>query len=132
MSPTSRVRFGIMTAPQQVTYDGILRVWHEADAIPQIEHAWLFDHLFPIAGDRTDIRRMDAAVRAGRADPPTQNRPAGHQQPLPATGDAGQDRYDRGHRLGRATRLRHRRRLPPEPADSSARIRGTRPAVPRP
>ena len=51
MSPTSRVRFGIMTAPQQVTYDDMLRVWREADAIPQIEHAWLFDHLFPIAGD---------------------------------------------------------------------------------
>src|SRR6201987_4597770 len=53
MSPTSRARFGIMTAPQQVTYDGILRVWREADAIPEIEHAWLFDHLMPIAGDRT-------------------------------------------------------------------------------
>src|ERR1700751_2680265 len=53
MSPTSRARFGIMTAPQQVTYDGILRVWREADTIPQIEHAWLFDHLLPIAGDRT-------------------------------------------------------------------------------
>src|SRR6201984_2678681 len=53
MSPTSRVRFGIMTAPQQVTYDGILRVWREADAIPQSEHAWLFDPLSPIAGDRT-------------------------------------------------------------------------------
>ena len=52
MSPTSRVRFGIMTAPQQVTYDDMLRVWREADAIPQIEHAWLFDHLFPIAGDK--------------------------------------------------------------------------------
>jgi alkanesulfonate monooxygenase SsuD/methylene tetrahydromethanopterin reductase-like flavin-dependent oxidoreductase (luciferase family) len=52
MSPTSRVRFGIMTAPQQVTYDDMLRVWREADAIPLIEHAWLFDHLFPIAGDK--------------------------------------------------------------------------------
>jgi alkanesulfonate monooxygenase SsuD/methylene tetrahydromethanopterin reductase-like flavin-dependent oxidoreductase (luciferase family) len=41
-----------MSAPQQVTYDDILRVWREADAIPQIEHAWLFDHLFPIAGDQ--------------------------------------------------------------------------------
>ena len=51
MSPTSRVRFGIMTAPQQVTYDDMLRVWREADAIPQIEHAWLFDHLMPIGGD---------------------------------------------------------------------------------
>ena len=48
---TARVRFGIMTAPQQVDYHDVLRVWREADAIPQIEHAWLFDHLMPIAGD---------------------------------------------------------------------------------
>ena len=43
--------FGITTAPMQVDYQDILRVWHEADAIPEIEHAWLFDHLMPIAGD---------------------------------------------------------------------------------
>ena len=45
------VRFGIATAPQQVSYHDILRVWREADTIPEIEHAWLFDHLMPIAGD---------------------------------------------------------------------------------
>jgi alkanesulfonate monooxygenase SsuD/methylene tetrahydromethanopterin reductase-like flavin-dependent oxidoreductase (luciferase family) len=44
--------FGIATAPQQVSYHDVLRVWREADAIPRIEHAWLFDHLMPIAGDR--------------------------------------------------------------------------------
>ena len=44
-------RFGIATAPQQVSYGDIQRVWREADTIPQIEHAWLFDHLMPIAGD---------------------------------------------------------------------------------
>jgi hypothetical protein len=33
-----------MTAPQQVSYREILRVWREADAIPAIEHAWLFYH----------------------------------------------------------------------------------------
>ncbi len=27
-------------------------MWREADAIPEIEHAWLFDHLLPIGGDR--------------------------------------------------------------------------------
>jgi alkanesulfonate monooxygenase SsuD/methylene tetrahydromethanopterin reductase-like flavin-dependent oxidoreductase (luciferase family) len=43
--------FGIATAPQQVTYRDILRVWREADSIPEIGHAWLFDHLMPIAGD---------------------------------------------------------------------------------
>lgn len=44
-------RFGIMTAPQQVDYQDVLRVWREADTIPRIEHAWLFDHLMPIGGD---------------------------------------------------------------------------------
>lgn len=42
--------FGILTAPQQVDYGDVLRVWQEADAIDAIEHAWLFDHLLPIAG----------------------------------------------------------------------------------
>jgi alkanesulfonate monooxygenase SsuD/methylene tetrahydromethanopterin reductase-like flavin-dependent oxidoreductase (luciferase family) len=40
-----------MTAPSQVAYGEVLRVWREADAISQIEHAWLFDHLMPIFGD---------------------------------------------------------------------------------
>ncbi|GAA3231094.1 LLM class flavin-dependent oxidoreductase [Pseudonocardia petroleophila] len=44
-------RFGIMTAPSQVAYPDLLRVWREADALPEIEHAWLFDHLMPIFGD---------------------------------------------------------------------------------
>jgi len=43
--------FGIMTAPMQVHYEDIRRVWLEADKIPEIEHAWLFDHLMPIGGD---------------------------------------------------------------------------------
>ena len=46
-----RPSFGIMTAPSQVAYGDVLRVWREADSIPQIEHAWLFDHLMPIFGD---------------------------------------------------------------------------------
>jgi alkanesulfonate monooxygenase SsuD/methylene tetrahydromethanopterin reductase-like flavin-dependent oxidoreductase (luciferase family) len=53
MSSTSKVRCGIGTAPQQVSYDDIVRIWREADGLPQIEHAWLFDHLLPIAGDST-------------------------------------------------------------------------------
>ncbi|MFG1708159.1 LLM class flavin-dependent oxidoreductase [Nonomuraea sp. M3C6] len=40
-----------MTAPSQVDYHDVLRVWREADTIPEIEHAWLFDHLLPIFGD---------------------------------------------------------------------------------
>jgi alkanesulfonate monooxygenase SsuD/methylene tetrahydromethanopterin reductase-like flavin-dependent oxidoreductase (luciferase family) len=52
MPNATRPRFGIATAPQQVSYHDVLRVWREADTIPQIEHAWLFDHLMPIGGDR--------------------------------------------------------------------------------
>jgi alkanesulfonate monooxygenase SsuD/methylene tetrahydromethanopterin reductase-like flavin-dependent oxidoreductase (luciferase family) len=49
--PSRGVSFGIATAPQQVSYRDVLRVWREADTIPEIEHAWLFDHLLPIGGD---------------------------------------------------------------------------------
>ena len=51
MPQAPQPRFGIATAPQQVSYQDVLRVWREADTIPQIEHAWLFDHLMPIGGD---------------------------------------------------------------------------------
>jgi len=50
-NPAGPVSFGIATAPQQVSYRDVLRVWREADTIPEIEHAWLFDHLMPIGGD---------------------------------------------------------------------------------
>jgi len=45
--------FGIKTSPQHVTYESMLKVWREADGIPVIEHAWLFDHFAPIQGDVT-------------------------------------------------------------------------------
>ena len=51
MTHTTQPSFGIMTAPMQVGYHDILRVWREADTIPEIGHAWLFDHLVPIGGD---------------------------------------------------------------------------------
>jgi len=46
-----KLRFGIKTAPQHTTYDAMLAVWRDADATPEFEHAWLFDHFAPIAGD---------------------------------------------------------------------------------
>ncbi len=45
------VSYGIKTSPQHTTYDAMLEVWQEADGIPVIEHAWLFDHFAPIQGD---------------------------------------------------------------------------------
>jgi F420-dependent oxidoreductase-like protein len=43
--------FGIKTAPQHTTYEDMLAIWQEAEQIPSIDHAWLFDHFAPIAGD---------------------------------------------------------------------------------
>jgi len=57
------VSFGIPTAPQQVEYADLLGVWREADAILEIQHAWLFDHLFPIAGDPHDMSRANLSVK---------------------------------------------------------------------
>jgi len=47
----SRLSFGIKTIPQRTSYEEILRVWREADAVALIEHAWLWDHLMPFRGD---------------------------------------------------------------------------------
>jgi len=49
MASTKPLRFGIKTAPQLTTYDDILRLWREADAIPIFEHAWDFDHFVPLS-----------------------------------------------------------------------------------
>ena len=42
---------GIKTTPADVSYAEIRRVWLEADAVPEVEHAWLYDHLLPRVGD---------------------------------------------------------------------------------
>ncbi|HET9014994.1 MAG TPA: LLM class flavin-dependent oxidoreductase [Thermomicrobiaceae bacterium] len=87
MSSTTAPSFGIMTAPSQVGYRDVLDVWREADAIPEIEHAWLFDHLMPIGGDlhgptfegwtllsalaaRTERLRLGLMVTSNRFRPP--------------------------------------------------------------
>ncbi|MER6224951.1 LLM class flavin-dependent oxidoreductase [Streptomyces sp. 900105755] len=76
-----------MTAPAQVACDDVLRVWREADGIPQIEHAWLVDHLMPLGGDpngptfegwtllsalaaRTGRLRLGVMVTSNRCRPP--------------------------------------------------------------
>jgi F420-dependent oxidoreductase-like protein len=46
-------RFDIKTAPQFSDYEEMLRVWREADEIPIIEGAWLFDHFMPLGPDQT-------------------------------------------------------------------------------
>src|SRR5262245_9149383 len=47
------LHFGVKTAPQFTTSDDMLRVWREADEIPAIESAWLFDHFIPLGPDPT-------------------------------------------------------------------------------
>jgi len=53
MAEKPRLSFGVKTAPQHTTYADILRVWEEADGIPEIEHAWVFDHFMPLGNDPT-------------------------------------------------------------------------------
>jgi F420-dependent oxidoreductase-like protein len=47
----AQLSFGIKTAQQHTTYEEMLAVWREAEGIPEIEHAWLFDHFAPINSD---------------------------------------------------------------------------------
>src|ERR1700684_4387464 len=46
--------FGIKTSQAGLSYDEILRIWREADRVPEFEHAWLWDHLVPLRGQVTD------------------------------------------------------------------------------
>jgi F420-dependent oxidoreductase-like protein len=46
--PNSRpLQFGIKTSPQFTTFEEVKRVWLEAEQVPAMEHAWLFDHFVP-------------------------------------------------------------------------------------
>jgi F420-dependent oxidoreductase-like protein len=47
----AQLSFGFKTIPQHTDYDAMLAVWREADRIPVLEHAWLYDHFNPISGD---------------------------------------------------------------------------------
>src|SRR5579883_1496172 len=42
------LRFGIKTSPAQRTYESLLDIWHEADALPIFEHAWVSDHFMSL------------------------------------------------------------------------------------
>src|SRR5437016_5533816 len=47
----ARVRFGISTPNQNVTWDDLLAAWKEAEALG-FDSAWVFDHFIPIFGNQ--------------------------------------------------------------------------------
>jgi alkanesulfonate monooxygenase SsuD/methylene tetrahydromethanopterin reductase-like flavin-dependent oxidoreductase (luciferase family) len=51
-SDDMELKIGIKTSPMHVTYDEICRVWQQADEMPEIADAWLWDHMMPLVGDR--------------------------------------------------------------------------------
>jgi len=67
-----RVSFGVKTSQMGLSYQEIQRIWREADQIPVIEHAWLWDHMVPLRG--TSRARP---WRPGRFSPPWPRRPPG-------------------------------------------------------
>ena len=52
-SDRTSLSFGIKTSQAGLGYDEILRVWREADRVPEFQDAWLWDHLVPLRGDVT-------------------------------------------------------------------------------
>ncbi|HVV11001.1 LLM class flavin-dependent oxidoreductase [Amycolatopsis sp.] len=46
------IKFGIKPTPMHVRYEDVHRVWQEADDLPEIEDAWLWDHFLPLAGPK--------------------------------------------------------------------------------
>jgi alkanesulfonate monooxygenase SsuD/methylene tetrahydromethanopterin reductase-like flavin-dependent oxidoreductase (luciferase family) len=51
LDPT-QVSFGVKTSPMHTTYQDILLTWQQADEVPEIEHAWLWDHMLPLSGPK--------------------------------------------------------------------------------
>jgi alkanesulfonate monooxygenase SsuD/methylene tetrahydromethanopterin reductase-like flavin-dependent oxidoreductase (luciferase family) len=47
------VTFGIKTSQMGLSYDEILSTWSQADQIPAISQAWLWDHMVPLRGEIT-------------------------------------------------------------------------------
>jgi hypothetical protein len=64
---TGRVSFGIKTSQDGTTYDQILRIWREAEAVPEFERAWLWDHLVPLRGEVTGLALEAWTLLAGLA-----------------------------------------------------------------
>jgi F420-dependent oxidoreductase-like protein len=50
---TKKILFGIQTTPQDFTYDELVTIWKDAEALG-FDSAWVFDHFIPIMGADTD------------------------------------------------------------------------------
>jgi alkanesulfonate monooxygenase SsuD/methylene tetrahydromethanopterin reductase-like flavin-dependent oxidoreductase (luciferase family) len=64
---SDRVSFGIKTSQAGLTYGQILETWHEAETVPEFEHAWLWDHLIPLRGEVTGAALEAWTLLAGLA-----------------------------------------------------------------
>src|SRR5262249_40914404 len=49
-APKKKIMFGIQTGQQDVTYQDIVAIWKEAEALGY-DSAWDYDHFAPIRGD---------------------------------------------------------------------------------
>ncbi len=52
MMTTLPLTFGLKTSPVHITYAAIQRAWLQADEVPEIEDAWLWDHMLPLTGPK--------------------------------------------------------------------------------
>src|SRR5580704_556138 len=66
-SDQTPLSFGIKTSQAGLGYDEILRVWCEADRVPEFQDAWLWDHLVPLRGDVTGSALEAWTLLAGLA-----------------------------------------------------------------
>ena len=52
MTELPPITFGLKTSPVHTTYEQIQRSWLQADQVPEIAHAWLWDHMLPLTGPK--------------------------------------------------------------------------------
>lgn len=52
MAELPPITFGLKTSPVHTTYEQIRRSWLQADEVPEIAHAWLWDHMLPLTGPK--------------------------------------------------------------------------------
>ena len=92
-SDGTSLSFGIKTSQAGLSYEEILRVWREADHVPEFQDAWLWDHLVPLRGDVTGAALEAWTLLAALAAQTSRLRAGGdrHQQPDPAARRARQD-----------------------------------------